>query len=222
MNKTRRAMLLALTLLAFSPIVQAQDMALRFWISPKTGTGTTFLDPLRPAYVRELPAPRVLYSSISYGFEPTVLVGAQLTAEQVTSLTSHADVVMAPVAGLDDAITASMLAPVQSYLESMKIPANDITAAWTWRKVIRRVGAIFQFMQEYDAQQRKTFFEGNINLDTRLNTLTGAQETALFNAASVFSIPSNFANNALIRTVLIAYEHGMPEFQMEGQLFPAN
>lgn len=212
---TRKAFLgLFAALFLVTGIAEAQDVSLHFYIVPKVDTG--FPLGLVPKYVGQMPVP---WQAMDYGREDTMLVGANVTAAQHTTITSNLDVTAIPV-GLDTNISSAALATVQSKLEGMKIPAQWVTTAITYRQLIGAVGRVFLLMQRFDGLYAKTFFQSGITLDTRINQLTQAQRDSLQSAATALGLDTSFvAGPLLIRQVLKTWIDAMGSFVVMGETF---
>lgn len=214
---TRRVFLGVLFVLAVAGMAEAQDeLALRFYIVPKVGTGSSPMDPFRPKYIYDL---GVQASWMDYGREDAFLVGAEVSSAQHTSLASNLDVIAIPQ-GLDNTISVSALSTVQDKLEGMKVPAGWVTTSHTYRQVVGAVGRFFMLMQRFDGMNARTFFESGITLDTRVNGLTAAQRNALQNAALSLGLDVSFVTPTMtIRAVLKGWIDQMGPFSLAGETF---
>lgn len=202
-------------------------MAKRFYILPKIGDGTGGMlnpanppadnvGPYRAKYVWSLGVP---YGAMDYGKEMTMLVGAEVTTEQHQAINANVDVTAIP-ANLDNSITSTALATVSAKLESLKIPADWMTTATTYRQALGVTGRIFQVLQRFDGMFNKTFFESSIGLDTRVNELTATQRNAIQNAATSFGLDTSFVTGPmLMREVLKRWADSMPPFTLMGETF---
>lgn len=119
----------------------------------------------------------VSWSMMPFGFEPTALLAADLTAGQVTTMGGLSDVTKIP-SNLDNTLGAN-LATVQAALEALKIPADMLSSGNTYRQVVRGVIAIFSVAQRFkklrnlppsDAGSR--LFPAGITFDTTLGDLS--------------------------------------------------
>lgn len=211
-----RRFALALLFALIAASVQAQEsMALRFNIVPKQGTGF-ITDPLRPKYIADLGVP---YAAMDYGLEDTMLVGANLTSLQETTLAANIDVIAIP-ANLDNAIGLAGLTPVQSALESLHVPAGWVTVDHTYRQVVSAVGKIFQFMQRYHALFGTKFFLNGVTLDSRINQLTTLQQNALNTTAQSLGLATaSITGPTLIRAAFKSLADQMAGFTLAGQTF---
>jgi hypothetical protein len=116
-------------------------MAWTLCLVPVLGTGSATTDARRPKYVTA----GIKWGGTDYGFEPWMLIAADLTPAQVTSLQAQADAMVLP-STLDALLTAGQVTTVQTTLEALPVPAEWVTTALTWRTVIRAVLGMFRFM----------------------------------------------------------------------------
>lgn len=140
------------------------------------------------------PDPPALISGVRrgmmpFGFEPTALLAADLTAPQVSSLSAQTDVTMIP-ANLDNQLGAN-LATVQAELEALNIPADALTASYTFRQVLRGIVAIFLVAQRFKklrglpAQNAGSrLFPAGITLASTLGDISAGARQDLAAAAS--------------------------------------
>jgi hypothetical protein len=213
---TRRHAFLALAFLVLSVLgAAAQDMALRFYVVPKIGTGA-FTDPFRPKYITEVGSP---WNAMDYGLEDTMLAGINVTSAQHTTLQANIDVISIP-ADLDSQIGLSALSTVQSRLEGLLIPADWVTTSHTYRDVLRIVGKAFMFMQRFHVRQVRRFFESGVTLETRVNQLTQAQRAAMEDAAFSLGLDiSGITGPMKLRQALRMLWVQMPSFTLMGETF---
>jgi hypothetical protein len=213
---TRRYLLAGFMALALTmgAVAEAQDLA-RFYVVPKVGSGT-FADPFRAKYFREL---GVQFSAMDYGKEDSMLVGAEVTGAQHTTLAANLDVIAIPTA-LDNNVSSAALTTIQNKLEGLKIPAGWVTTSHTYRQVVGAVGRIFMLMQRFDGLHMRTFFGSDITLDTRINQLTVQQRTDLQTAASSLGLDTSFVTGPMtIRTVFKTWIDNMGPFTLHGEIF---
>lgn len=206
-----------LSFAVFSGIAEAQtDVALRFYIVPKIGTGVFPTDPYRAKYIADL---GVAYAAMDYGLDNTFLVGAQVTSAQNTDLAANLDVIAIPQ-NLDNTIGLTALSTVQAKLEGLHIPADWVTTNHTYRDVIRITGKLFLYMQRFSGQQLHTFFESGITLDTRINELTQAQRNAMNQAALSMGLDtSSITGPMLLRQAFKILADQIPSFRLAGEVF---
>jgi hypothetical protein len=123
----------------------------------------------------------VRWQMVDFGFEPTALVAADVTTAQNTSLAAQSDVTVIP-ANIDNTLGANV-ATVQSKLEALNIPADNLVAGATYRQVLRGVIGIFLIAQRFSAMQNGRLFPPGITLSTTLGDLSQATRQKLIDAA---------------------------------------
>jgi hypothetical protein len=216
-----KRLMLAAVMVLLAASAGAQEVAsVRFYVVPKIGTGSS-KDSFRPKYIHpiENQPPIGAYGAMDYGLEDTMLVGVNVTPTQHTTLASNLDVIAIP-ADLDSTIGLTALTTVQSKLEGLHVPAGWVTQANTYRQVVSAVGKLFMFMQRFEAQQLRVFFESGVTLDTRINQLTQAQRTALTDAAISMGLDvSSITGPMLIRQALKILGDQIPSFGLAGETF---
>lgn len=187
-------------------------MALRIALVPVVGSGVSSEEARRPKYVADgglTPMPR--WAAIDYGFEPWMVVAADLSASHVTALQAEADVFLLP-ADLDALLTVGQVAAVQTALEAIPLPAEWVTTAFTWRGLLRIVLGICRFMARYtvvfaEATQLTTrVFTGGVDLTRTIGSLPLAVRTALTATATSLGLDTTGVTGAttlrgLLRTV---------------------
>lgn len=192
-------------------------MALRFYLVPRAGSGTTPLDPFRPAFIFDMGVP---LQAMDYGRDGTFLVGADVTPQQHADIVANAEAVALPP-NLDAEITTvGARNQVQAALENLKLPAGWVTVTHTYRQVVGAVGRIFMVMQRFNGLHGRTFFELGITLDTRLNQLTVGQRQALIRVADDLGMDTSQAQPATtVRQVLKAFADQVGPFTLAGEVF---
>lgn len=190
-------------------------MAKRFYLVPKVALTPVLLGS-GPRYIASL---GVTYAAMDYGFDPTYLVGAEVTAGQHTALAAEPDVTTIPL-NLDNTITAAALPQVEAALEALQIPAGWVTTAHTYREVLSIVGRLFRFMGVFRKRQLRSFFESGVTLNLRINELTQAQRDALEDAAVTQELSSaSITGTTLVRQALKIWIDQMPGFTLFGEAF---
>jgi hypothetical protein len=137
-----------------------------------------------------------------YGNEPLMLLASDLTDAEDATLSAQIDVTKF-ADNLDLALGAD-LARMQSALEALKLPAQMLTAATTYRQVIRGIMGIFLIAQ---CMQGKGFnvFAAGVTLSTTLNSLSAAVRTALTDCATSLGFDTTGITGAsTVRQVLTA------------------
>jgi hypothetical protein len=144
-------------------------MTIRYYLVPIETVG----EARGPKYLRwrftENPTPLgVTWSGMDFGLEPAMLVRADVTGGQHTTLSANADVVSIPT-NIDANITADALPTVKAALETLNIPADWVTTAFTYRQVLRMVAGLFQFAQRHHGIHFERLF--SFNMDTQFSSL---------------------------------------------------
>jgi hypothetical protein len=213
---TRRLMLAAVAVLVLAGVAEAQDVATRFYIVPKIGDGLTFETPFRPKYITDLGVP---WSAMDYGKETTMLVGAEVTGAQNTSISANLDVTAIPAA-LDSNLSAGAVTVVQNALENLKMPGAWVSTSSTYRQVVGNVARMCLLMQRFDGLNASTFFQSGITLDTRINQLTTNQRDKLAAAAGSLGLDVSFITGPMtVRTVLRTWVQAMGPVALHGEVF---
>lgn len=188
------------------------DVALRFLLVPKIGTGTGE-DIIRPKYIRPLGTFGAPYVGIprgfmDYGAEDLMLVAVELTAAELSGISANPDVLVVP-ANLDNNVSALALNTIQTKLEASNLPAEWVTTALTYRQVLGRVMRVIFLAQRYQTLFGR-IFSGAISLDTRMNQLTQAQRQRLLDLAADLGVDSSSATSTTtLRQVLRAFADQM-------------
>lgn len=193
------------------------QVATRFFVVPKTGTGS-LEDTIRPKYVMELGA--MDWQAVNYGRDDAYLVGAVLTPAQVSALASNIDAIVIP-AQLDNAIGLSGVSAVQSALEGLHVPAQWVTQTHTYRQVVGAVGRMFFLMQTFGGMTGYALFQqAGITLDTRINQLTQQQRSDLLAAASAKGLDTSGVTGPMtLRQALRLLAEQIQPFTVMGETF---
>jgi hypothetical protein len=176
-------------------------MALRFYILPVDGDGVTAAG-FYPKYIGNGGIVGG-WCAIDYGKEPTMIVAAEVTAAEHTSISANVDIIAVP-ANLDLQIGAN-LATVQSALESKNLPADWVTASMTYRTVLKWVLRICLLLQRFrglDAAAAR-FFDLGLTLDSLVGDLSASVRQRLNDAATSFGLDtSSITLSTTIRAAL--------------------
>jgi hypothetical protein len=192
-------------------------MSVRYYLIPKTGDGSRE-DPFRPAYVLT-DLPPGTWGALDFGAEPVMLVAADVTAGQHTTLAAHADLTAVP-ANIDSAIGAAALSTVVNKLEAFNIPATWITAATTYRQVLKRTAQTTRILNRLREATAGRLFGTGITLDTPFNQLSAGARTALLNAANTLGLDtSGVQGTDTLRAILVALAPQLPTLKMYGEVF---
>jgi hypothetical protein len=175
-------------------------MAIRFYLVPKAGTGTK-ADPFRPQYIAGVIAGE--WQSLDYGKEAWMVVAANVTAGEHTTIAANADVTAVP-ANLDTTVGAA-LSITQTKLELANIPADWVTSGMTWRTVLKWTIRMLLLMQRFDGLDglAARFFASGLTLDSTVNDLPAGARTRLDDAAANWGLDtSSITLSTPIRTAL--------------------
>lgn len=102
---------------------------------------------------------------LDYGLRPVMLVCANVSAGDHTTLAAAADVTDVPL-NIDATITAGALQAVQDALENIKVPGTWVTTSHTYRQVLRAVAGLFAFAQRYHEMWGEQLIENSVDLGT--------------------------------------------------------
>jgi len=180
-------------------------MAFRLYIVPVIGTGSGRDDARRPKYFETLSD----WSAMDYGFEPVMVVGADLSVSDDASVSAQPDVTALPF-DLAPQLTSGQVTAVRTALEALHIPALWVTTADTWLGVVRSVLGMFSFLQRFGgiyARQTGTvppsMFTGGVTLNTTFGSLPLAVRTALMSTADSFGISTaGLTASTTVRVIL--------------------
>lgn len=206
-----------------SPLAAQEPTSLGLFFVPKVGTGARG-DAFRPKYfTAEGPTPALVatvWGAMDYGSENVMLVDAQVTSAQRTTLSAQVDVLTVP-ASLDSLVSGAALPTVQSKLEAMGLPGNWITTAMTYRQAVRTVMKVIQFAQRFNGLfPTDRIFASGITLDTQWNQLTQAQKDRLRTAADTFGLDYSSVTNAMtLRQILRLLGDQIPTLTVGGEQF---
>lgn len=158
-------------------------MATRLYLVPVIGTGTA-KDARRPKYVADGTVTAIGdVNCLDYGFEPWMVVSADLSPSDHTLLVGQVDAFGLP-ADLSALLTAANVTAVQTRLEAMNIPAGWVTTSLTWQQVVRLVLWMMAFWQRFTAIHGGPVFLGGVNLDTTIGQLSVTVRNELTDAAT--------------------------------------
>lgn len=178
-------------------------MTIRYYLIP-----LEIVDDRRgPKYLKwhftENPTPLdVVWSGMDFGLEPVMLIRADVTGAQHTTLSANADVISIPT-NIDANITAGALPAVKAALETLNIPAGWVTTSFTYRQVLRIVAGLFQFAQRHHGVHLERLFSGGFDLDTQFSALPLAVRQRLIATASTLEYDtSGLSGSNTIRQIL--------------------
>ncbi len=178
-------------------------MAFRLYIVPVVGVGTKS-DLRRPKYFDDgTLVPRPNYSAMDYGFEPWMVVGANLSVSDDATVVGQADAMAIPF-NMDVLLTAGNVTTVQTKLEAINIPAGWVTTSLTWRQVVRIVLGMVAVMQRFAGLQGVTrIFAGGVTLNSTIGSLSqGVRNNLTLAATSQGLSVSGISGATTIRAAL--------------------
>ncbi len=172
--------------------------AWHLYIVPVIGTGTSREDCRRPKYIRPdgcaVSAP-IAYTMMDYGFQPTAVVAADVTASQDATLQNNGDVTRIPD-NLDTTLAGSV-GTIQNALEAEFIPGNWITGGTTYRILLRNIVGMFSWFQRYAviSGSNEPVITGNsVTLNTRFDRLAPNVRANLLLAAESLNVDLSTIN----------------------------
>lgn len=157
-------------------------------------------------FTQETEPLNVTWTAMDYGFVPSMLLHTpDITVEQHNTLIIHADVYDWPD-NLDQSIAPADT--IDTFLEAINIPTDWLTPSTTYRELLRALAGMFAFNQRYSGIAASTdgsahsIFD-NATLATRLNQLTGQEQTWFLQTVSSFGIDPNIVPlNAQLRQLV--------------------
>lgn len=139
-----------------------------------------------------------------YGLEPVMLVAADVTGPQHTSIAANGDVAAFPL-NLDAVIGAN-LATVQAQLESRDMPSDWVDASMTYRQLLKWLTRLFALVQRITGMYDLDPF-ANVTLDTVIGPLWASR---LEDVAASFGQTVTVPPGATIRQVFKAVADLVP------------
>lgn len=179
-------------------------MAIRFYLIPIEIVDGNKRGPkyLKWRFTENVAPLDVLWSGMDFGLEPVMLVQADVTPAQHTTLSGNADVISIP-ANIDNNITAGALSAVKAALETLNVPAGWVTTGFTYRQVLRMVAGLFQFAQRHHGAHSERLFSGGFNMDTQFSALPLAVRQRLIATADSLNYDtSGLSGSNTIRQIL--------------------
>lgn len=217
--------LLTMALLMWAATASAQQMAIRFYLVPKIGTGASRADAFRAKYIADWAIdhpgdPSIEYVAMDYGVEDAFLVAANVTTAQQTELAANVDVTAIPTP-VSNNVSSVALTTVQNRLESAFLPGTWVTTSNTYAEVLRTTARVIQVMQRFSAMFGRLFQSG-VTLNTTMSQLSAAQRQNLRDAASTLNVDTSGATGSTtIRDALLLFSQQIPPvtFTLAGQSF---
>ena len=166
-------------------------MALRFYLMPSIGDGSSMENARRPKYLTAMAGADGGW--MDFGFNPVFLVGMNLSAPQDTSLVSNADVFAFPF-NLQATISGGAVNTRKSILETFFIPGDGVVSGMTEQACIRYVAGLFQFMQRLNFHLgNEVFIDTLAKLNIQWSTVpVDPYQTAILAAAHSLGYDTSF------------------------------
>jgi len=187
-------------------------MAIRLYIVPVIGTGATKATARRPKYFTDgTITPTLGWSAMDYGFEPWMLVAADLSGADDVTLAAEPDAFALPF-DLSPTLTAPQVANVQNKLEAANLPSGWVNTSLTWTQVVKTVIGVLSFFQRFGAVYAKqngvapgSIYGSGITLDSTFGSLSVPIRNAMLSTAVSFGFSTAGLNSgATIRVILKA------------------
>jgi|CXWL01.1.fsa_nt_gi hypothetical protein len=154
-------------------------MSFRLYLVPRIGAGIP-TDLWRPKYFTD----GAVSDAIGWmEYRAWFLVGADLPASEHSFMAGQPDVTTIPQ-NLDTTLNASQVSATQAMLEAADLPAQWVTTALTWRKIVRIVCGMLQFSIRFHGMNgREWLFQGTLTLDSTVGDLSPIVRQRLTDAA---------------------------------------
>lgn len=162
----------------------------KYFLSAADGTGTAGVVPLG-------------WSAMDYGFEPWMVVGADLSVSDDNLIIGEPDAFAVPF-DLAQTLSSAQVTGVQAKLEAINVPAGWVTTSLTWLTVVRTVLGMFTLMQRYAGMHGANgLFSGIVNLNSTVSSLAaGVRQDFLAAATSLGLDTSGILGTTTIRQAL--------------------
>lgn len=159
-------------------------MPFRIYVVPIVGTGAHG-DPRRAKYFTDGTIPQYVYGNLTYGTEPRMIIGADLSIADDATIVSKSDVTALPF-DLSPTLSAGQVTNTRNALEASNIPGGWVTTADTWLSVFRGVAGMCAFLSRYEgvyAEQNNaaapSLFAGGATLASTFSSLPALVQVAL-------------------------------------------
>lgn len=123
-----------------------------------------------------------LWSPMDYGLIDACIVACMLTQEQHEILVAEPDCVAAPEI-LDNAISEIAIPKVQQVLEALRIPADWVTSAYTYRQILRMMAGLFQFAQRHHGLHNEALIDNVDQLDITWSVIPADRKARILQTA---------------------------------------
>jgi hypothetical protein len=155
---------------------------------------------------------------MDYGLIDAGLVAADVSQEQHESIVANPDVA-APPQNIDQAISEAAIPQVQNVLEQLRIPADWVTTAYTYRQILRMLAGLFQFAQRHHGMHNEALIDNKAQLELRWNQIPQARRERIQATADALGYDySDVLGAWLVRRILkhLAEQWGDQVFYLGG------
>ena len=155
---------------------------------------------------------------MDYGLIDACLLAADITQEQHEQLTANVDVA-APPQNIDQSISEIAIPQVKAVLEELRIPADWVTGAYTYRQILRMIAGLFQFAQRHHGLHNEPLIDNKSQLELRWNQIPIARRERIQQTADSLGYDySAVAGTWLVRRILkhLGDQWGARPFYMGG------
>jgi len=195
-------------------------MTFRLYIVPVIGNGTR-QDPRRPKYFADGSlAGQYPIAAVDYGFEPWMVVGADMSTSDDNFVVSQPDAFALPF-DLSTNLTSQQVTNVQNKLEAINVPAGWVDTSDTWLIVVRIVLGLFEFIGRYSAIYANatgsiapSIFIAGRTLNSTFGSLPQAVQDAMIATAQSYNISTaGLTANTTLRVILKALADNFQDHQ---------
>jgi len=183
-------------------------MAIRFYILPietvTTGAGTQARGPkyFSWRYDPDPPGINAPWGMMDYGLIAACIVVADVTEEQHQTITANLDVA-SPPANLDQNISEIAIPTVKDVMEALRIPADWVTSAYTYRQILRMIAGLFQFAQKHHGMHNEALIDSTAQLNLRWNQIALARQQRIMATADALGYDYSAVQGTwLVRRIL--------------------
>lgn len=147
----------------------------------------------------------VPWSGIDAGYEPLMILWADVTNAQRDAIAGDPDVVMLPL-NLDNTVNAAVASTATAYLDARRIPSQWLAAGMTYRRVLKILLTLFTVFGKLHAYTGALTLHGlGITLGTTYAQLPVDIQTVFRALAVDFGYdPNAIPANATVRQMLAA------------------
>lgn len=132
------------------------------------------------------PGIKCRWSAMDYGLMPVMLLLAHdISVENHTALAANGDVISVPE-NIDQSISAGAINQVKGALDTLNIPSDWVTTAYTYRQILRMVAGLFQFAQRLHGLFGERVLASGVTLESTIASLPAPVVLKLRAAAQSF------------------------------------